>query len=110
MRYYGTCSVERIMMNPMDDLNSVHYIELEKAANGCMLLVTCCREDTWAYAFRLNNNSDYERIKYNIMNIMFECETMSELLEVLSDVFENGFEEMLIKDECDGNCDNCNCK
>ena len=107
MRYCGTCAIERIMVNPMNDLHEVHFIELEKAANEPMLYVTCCCAEDWVYIFSLEDPSDYERIKFNIMQTMFECETMEELLDGLSELFEDGFEELLIKDECDGSCEHC---
>ena len=110
MRYFGTAVAETIMVNPMDDLNAVHCITLEKSVDEPVFYVTCCCDEDWFYEFYMTNNSDYERIKYNIMETMFECETMEELLDALSELFEEGFSEMLVKDECNGNCGCCDCK
>ena len=99
MRYCGTTAIEIIEMNPMDDLETVHWIALEKNSANLTLYVHTCCDDEWGYVFAVEDNSDYDRIKYNIMNMMFEYETMDELLEALSNLFENGFSEMLVKDE-----------
>lgn len=111
MVYHGTCAVERIMVHPMNELGETHFIELVKAADEPVFYVTCCCDEDWFYEFYMSNNSDYERIKHNIMESVFECETMEELLKTLSEVFEDGFADILISEECDGDCENCkNCE
>ena len=104
MRYCGTVMKEMILVNPMDNLNETHYIELEKSAEAPVFFVSCCCDPDWEYTFVMESNSVYERIKYNIMEMMFECETMKELLNALSELFEEGFGEMLVRDKCDGHC------
>lgn len=98
MRCCGITSVEIIEMNPMDDLNTVHWVALEKASDDMTVSVYTCCDDEWGYKFKLENNFDYDRIKYNIMEMMFECETMKELLDELGDLFENGFGEMIVSE------------
>lgn len=109
MVYQGTSVTETIAMRPMNALNETHFIELEKAANAPMFVVTCCCDEDWVYVFNTGENSDYERVKHNIMAAMFECDTMEELLETLSEVFEDGFEDILVQDECNGCCGQCDC-
>lgn len=107
MVYHGTSITERIMVHPMDGLNETHFIELTKVADDPVFFVTCSCDEDWFYAFMMGNNSDYERIKYNIMENLFEADTMDELLETLSEIFEDGFKEILIEDKCDGDCEHC---
>lgn len=107
MVYRGTYMVERIAVNPMDNFNETHFIELSKAAEAPVFEVTCSSNKDWVYEFYMSNNSDYEQIKFNIMEAVFEYETMEELLSALSEIFEDGFVNILIPDECDGDCENC---
>lgn len=107
MVYHGSDLVEIIQVHSMDDLKTTHYINLVKPADTPTFYVTCCCDDTWMYEFYLNNNSDYERVKFNIMEAVFECGTMDELMATLSEVFEDGFSDIMIEEDCD--CENCKC-
>jgi len=104
MVYQGTMVSESILVN---DLNETHFIELTKAADVPVFYVTCCCDENWFHAFSMRNSSDYERVKYNIMENVFESDTMEELLETLSEIFEDGFSDILIEEECNGDCDHC---
>lgn len=106
MVFCGSTNVERIIVHPMDNLNESHYIDIVTDKDDPVFYVTCCCDEDWGYEFPYNK-SDYERIKFNIMEAIFECDTMDELLDVLSEIFEDGFET--IEDECDGDCANCEC-
>lgn len=110
MVYDGTYETEIIMVHPMDDLDENHYIEIFKSPNEAYFYVTCCCDDDWMYEFEYNK-SDYERIKYNIMEAIFECDTMKELLDTLSEIFDDGFAPICEDDSCDEkcNCKNCEC-
>ena len=110
MVYYGTDVVEYIVFHTAGNSEDKHLIGMAKSADSQTFTVDCCCDSEWRYSFRMENNSDYERIKFNIMQTVFECETMEELLSKLSELFKDGFEELLIKDECDGNCDCYDCK
>lgn len=106
MVYCGTGNVERIFVHPMNNLNESHYIDIVTNKDDPTFFVTCCCDEDWVYEFEYNK-SDYERVKFNIMEMIFECDTMDELLDALSEVFEDGFE--IIDDECDGDCQHCEC-
>lgn len=116
MVYHGTYSKEIIAVRPMDWLNETHFIELVRSADEPTFWVTCCCDEDWFYEFYLESNSDYERVKFNIMEQIFKCDTMDELLGTLSEIFEDGFESILVEHECDATCDcenscnHCNCK
>lgn len=123
MIYQGTDVVEVIAINPMNNTNETHYINMVKSGDYSMFYVTCCCNADWFYEFAMENNSDYERVKFNIMEAIFKCDTVNELLCTLSDVFEEGFGDILIENndgcececcdhgececQCDGDCGNC---
>ena len=107
MVYYGTDNVEIIQVRPMDDLDGIHFISLGKRANEPTFYVTCCCDENWGYEFYLENNSDYERVKFNIMEAIFECNTVEELMTALTDVFEDGFSDLMVENNgCD--CESSN--
>lgn len=112
MVYCGTDVVEVIRLSPIDNLNEVHFISMSKSADNAIFRVEFCCDPNWCYEFYLTNNSDYERVKFNIMEAIFECETASDLLTVLSGTFEDGFEDILVNGECCGECccGECECE
>lgn len=111
MVYYGTNNSELIIFHEPGDSGNKHFIELNKPIDGPTFSVRCCCDHDWHYEFYLRSNSDYERVKFNIMESVFECETIKDLLDDLSEIFKNGFDDILIEEdddwECDGNCDCC---
>ena len=107
MIYKGSYEIEIIEITPMDEMPKTHYIQLQKAKDDSTFSVSCCCDEDWYYEF-VYTKSDYERIKFNIMECVFECDTMDELLDTLSDVFEDGFEPINeVAHECCGDCENC---
>ena len=113
MVYYGTDTTEYIMFHAAGESDNKHFIAMTKRADMPVLTVSYCCNSEWRYDFWMENNSDYERIKFNIMETIFECEDMDALLVVLNEIFEDGFADILVKEDkcdCDGNCENCNCK
>ena len=107
MIFCGNGTMERLFVHSMDDINEQHYIDLTMSKDDASFLVSCCCDDEWFYEFEYNK-SDYERIKFNIMNAIFECDTMEELIDVLDDIFLDGFEELIIECSADDYCD-CEC-
>lgn len=105
MVYHGTFASEQIIFYLVDQPNEAHWIALTKSADEPTFVVTCCCDPTWYYEFSLENNSIYERIKMTIMDEIVDCEGVEELLYWLSDVFEHEFEDILIKNEDDDDCD-----
>lgn len=108
MIYCQTINKEYIAVHPLDDINNTQYIELVKHGDAPIFSVWLDDgEFEWSWEFEMFNPSDYERVKYNIFEIMFECDTMLELAEALDDLFNDEFEDILIVDKCDG-CEGCN--
>lgn len=113
MIYRGTNFTERIQMTPMDRMHTTQWIEMRRFANSNRLEVVLCDDDgkkvgMWNWKFVLDFPMTYEQIKFNIMEHMFECETIDELADVLDDVFHDGFDCVIEEDE-DCGCDECNC-
>ena len=112
MVYIGTYTTEVIAFHVAGNYEDPHYIELQKHCELSTFRATCCCDEKWVYEFDMSNPSNYELVKFNIMETIFRCEDMDELLTALSRVFEEGFANILIKNghNCDGNCENCTCK
>ena len=96
MMYRGSLFVEKICFCPSGDLNDSHCIEMRKN-NGIFTVGYCC-DPNWNYSFNMNDVSDYERVKFNIMTELFKYEEIDELLDRLSFVFEDGFADILIEE------------
>lgn len=107
----GFGNLERIMIHEADDLDSQHYIDLVMSKDDATFAVTCCCYDEWFYEF-MYSKTDYERIKFNIVDAIFACDDMDELISVLDDIFQDGFDDIIVDSseclECCGDCDRCN--
>lgn len=112
MVYWKTIEKECIAVHPMNDMKSVQFVELTKYGDVPMFSVYVDDgKNEWIWEFDMTCPSDYERVKLNIFDVIFECDTMPELVRELNEIFNEGFETILIKnDECEG-CfayDECN--
>lgn len=103
MVYCGSSFIEMIAMCPEGTPEETHFIEMQKGDR--MFQVTYCCDPDWCYRFYLNSQSDYERVKFNIMETLFECKNAKEMLDQLSEIFEDGFSDILIED-CDEETNN----
>ena len=106
MIYYGTESIERVFFK---DKSNMHLIDISINANKNTFSVTCCCDEDWIWEFYYVK-STYERIKFIIMDLVYKCDSIGELLDALDDIFSEAFEDILIDEdefECDGNCENC---
>ena len=100
MIYRGTYQQETIMVSPEDCTQSYQFIDLTKdAADNILTVRLDTGLDECEWSFYLDEPSDYERIKFNIMQSVFETENMEKLAETLDEIFNDGFEDILIEDE-----------
>lgn len=107
MIYCQTINKEYIAVHPLNNANNTQYVELVKYGDVPMFAVWMYDgEDEWFWEFEMFTPSDYERVKMNIFDAIFGCDTMSELAEALDDIFINRFEDILVSDEC-SDCDGC---
>ena len=110
----GFGTLERILVHEANDMDTQHYIDLAMSKDNPTFMVTCCCDEDWFYEF-MYSKSDYERVKFAIMEFVFDCDTMEELIASLTELFEDGFEEIVINSsnaqdedvECDGDCAHC---
>lgn len=107
MIYCQTINKECIAVHPLDDINNTQHVELVKYGDTPMFAVYMYDgEDEWVWEFEMYTPSDYERVKMNIFDAIFVCDTMLELAEALDAIFENDFDDILIRNE-DGECEGC---
>ena len=100
MIYNGTYKQETLIVNPNNDEKKIQFIDLVVDANEQILSVRLDADtkDYW-WDFHLDNPSDYERIKFNVMESMWDTEDMEELAETLDHIFNDGFADILVRDE-----------
>lgn len=110
MVYHGTGIVEEIYMGPEGDLEGVCCIELIKAPDEPVFYVTTCCNTDWSWKFYMDGESNYEMIKHTIIDAIFECNDIIELMDYLDAVFEENFDDIVVYEEvCDNLCcENCN--
>lgn len=96
MIYRQTINIERIALSPLNDTNSTNCVELVKFGDTATFGVFA---DEYFWEFDMSEPSDYERVKMNIYDAIFECDTMKELCEALNAIFEDGFSEILLYDD-----------
>lgn len=109
MIYCQTINKECIAVHPLDDIDNTYFVEFIKYGDAPMFAVSVCDDEyEVVWEFDMSNPSDYERIKMNVFDAIYTCDTMHELMCALNDIFESYFEEILIVDEC-GDCDECDC-
>ena len=107
MIYNGTINIERIVVHPMNDTNNHQIVELTKYSDEPTFSVDLYDgEYNWYWEFDLTNPSDYERVKYCILDAVFVCDIMRELAESLDDIFTDEFADILIEED---ECAECNC-
>lgn len=102
----GFYTAEAIAIHPDDDLHETHFIYLEQSKENPTFSVSCCCDEDWEYTF-VYSKSDYERIKFTIINAISECDSMEEIMDALSEIFEEYWADILVDTECDGDCENC---
>lgn len=108
MIYNGTGVAEFINVN---DRGKHYNIEMAKMPNKSTFVICSDYDDDWGYEFYMENNSDYEKIKFHVMKYVVECNAMYEVLTNLSKLLEDGFADIIVEEEfeCECNCENCNC-
>ena len=106
MKYIGTNETEIIYFGDEDDQ---HYVELIKASDEPIFYVRVCCDPSWLYKFCYDVSS-YEMVKHTIVDTAFECDDMTELMDLLDDVFAENFDDIIVYDECDGCCGECKCE
>lgn len=101
MIYYGSNRTENIVMceSNGDDL---HYVSLTMNLYEPKFCVTCCCNEEWIWEFYYTSMSDYEKVKICIIDALYECDSMYELMDLLDEAFLEIFKDILvIEEECE---------
>lgn len=111
MVYHGTSKIETIWVGPENDMHDVCCIDLTKVYDESVFYVSTCGDEDWIWKFYMEGETNYEMVKHAIIDEVFECENMIELLEHLDDIFGEIFGDIVVYEEeahdkcC---CENCN--
>lgn len=103
----GFYETERIIVHPNGNLEESHWIDLVKDKDEPIFYVTCCCDDEWGWEFGYDK-TNYERIKHIIVDCIFECNDMEDLIDDLDEIFEEivyGSDDEIEEDEDE--CDDC---
>lgn len=113
MLYKGTTIMEHICVATEQDVHHEYCISMMKADSENAFYVTTDYDDDWFWEFYLDGATNYEMVKHMIVDVVFDCDNMDEVIETLDDVFEDIFKDIVVEYECecDGNCgEDCKCK
>ena len=94
MIYHGTTKTETIIVHPFEDEIDVEFIAMITDADSMTLYVNV-NEYSWEFVMR--SLSDYEWIKFTIMEVIQTVNNMEELVSELNEVFVENFEDILIE-------------
>lgn len=110
----GFGNLERIMIHEAHDIEEHHWIDLVMDKDEATFYLTCCCSEDWEWQFAYDKTT-YEEVKHIVMDCIFSCETVEELIDTLDEIFE----EMLYGSEeeddyyeagngdCCGKCGGC---
>lgn len=113
MFYKGTAQVEHICIAPECDVDAEYCISMMKAEQDNAFYVTTNYDDDWFWEFYLDGMTNYEMVKHMIIDVVFDCDTMDEVIAELDNAFGDIFEDIVVEYECecDGSCgEDCKCK
>ena len=111
----GFVNLERIMVHEDHDFETQHWIDLTMDKDEPIFYVTCCCNENWEWKFGYSKTM-YERIKNIIVDCIFECDTVEELIDMLDEIFEeivygSDYEDVEEyeddDDDCCGDCGRC---
>ena len=106
MFYVGTNMTETIWLST-DDCKNVNCIELTKVDDESIFYVTASCNEDWVWSFWMDGLSNYEMIKYTIMDAAFECHNINELIDALDEIFADDFADIVVDEDEEHNGDNC---
>ena len=113
MKLCSVGNLERFYVHPNNAPHERHWIDIAMGTDAPTFAVTSCCDDEWIWEFWYDKTS-YDLVKHVVMDCIFECDDMDELIDALDEVFEENFEEIVVDEEfqedeiqCDGDCDNC---
>ena len=99
MVFCGIIATEQIDLHPEENLNKTFSIGLTMDKHEPKFYVWCDYDRDWFWEFWYLSRTGYEKVKQCILDVSYECEDIDETLEILSEVFFEGFGEMLVDDD-----------
>ena len=109
MIFCGNVNAERLIVQPDDNPHSSHYINIVTDKDDPVFYVTCCCDEDWGWKFWYSK-TNYEVVKYIIMDCIIASETMDELIDALDEIFEEEYKNILFEEdnwERNEDCENC---
>lgn len=113
MIFCGNVNVERLVVHPNNNPEVSYFIDITMDKNMPVFYVTSSHDTEWIWSFWYNK-TDYEVVKYFIMERIIGCDTITDLIDALDIVFGEDCAEMLffedeLNGECECDCENCEC-
>lgn len=112
MIYYGTDKAELIYFHLDEDKNDRHFVTMEQDGDENVFYVRSCCNPNWEWKFYYTA-TNYEMVKHAIFDVGFDSVNMEEMLWELDGYFEDIFDEIVVWDKCECDCENgcehCNC-
>ena len=110
MIFNGMMKTEVLFFHLENDVNELHFVEMERDCEEDVFSVRVCCDDEWEWKF-YDEASNYELVKHAIFDIAFDSHNMTELINGLDEIFEDIFNGIVAHEcDCDGSCEHCNCK
>ena len=110
------CSVEnleRFYVHPSNNPHERHWVDVSMRGDAPTFAVTSCCDDEWIWEFWYDK-TNYDLVKHVVMDCIFECDDMDELIDAMDETFAEYFYEIVVDEDlqedeiqCDGDCDNC---
>lgn len=102
MIYCGSSYTEKIEIREEESRENAKYFIIINREKDTFT-VSCSREHyreyiNLIYTFYMRDQSDYERVKFNIMESIFESKDVYDLIRRLKKVFDDGFSDIIKND------------
>ena len=91
---HGITKTESILVHPYDDETNIQFIDIITDAETSIVYVNV---DEYSWEFVMRSLSDYEHIKFIIMEVVRTVNDMGELVSELNETFIEEFEDILVE-------------
>ena len=110
MIFCGITKAEQIYLQADDDLDKIYVIELLRDGYEPKFTAWSDYDKDWTWDFWYTSETDYERVKWAILDMIDEYNSIPAVLIALNDAFLEYFVDMLVdnKKECECYSNNLN--
>ena len=95
MIFKGIGASENIWFQSADTNIMYRFILSKSSSNPGNFSLEVSHNEEWGYSFCTDDSSDYERIKYSLMETLFDCENETDMLSTVSKMIEDGFSDII---------------